>query len=129
MRALLTGLILASGCLAEPPAGQPPTAILQSRGARETFDRDVFPTLIIACTSCHVASSAAQTTLGFLSADATTTYERIVADHELTGDFVPANARILHLPRGHEGLRYSEIQIAAITAWLEEEASERRPQR
>lgn len=129
MRALLIGLVLASGCLTASPAPQPPDdppSNPPARSARQMFDEDVFPTLTTTCAGCHAVSVSPPTGLGFVGGDATTTYEHVVADRGLTGDFSPAGARILQLPAGHNGVRYSDAEIAKITAWLAREAAERR---
>jgi hypothetical protein len=130
MKALLLGLVFASGCIIEerfsepPPAEQPPGK-QPSLTARQMFEQDVFPVLSKDCSDCHV--SATPSTLNFMTTDAATTYPTVIADHGLVGDFTPKTAPILQVQSisGHQPMRYTADEAAKITAWLEQEITER----
>jgi hypothetical protein len=126
MRALLLGLLIATGCVTDKtvdePVKQPPTSDPQPRGAQQMFEEDVFPVLAASCGGCHTAVGG--TLLGFPIADATTTYAQLVTTRDLVGDFTPETARILQLPHITSRLPLS-TEIATITAWLALEHQER----
>jgi len=90
------------------------------------FEQDVFPIMSTDCSGCHAAVTP--TTLDFMTTNAATTYQAIVANRSLVSDFTPGTAPLLQVQSisGHQPVRYTTAEAAKITAWLEREVAERR---
>lgn len=109
-------LVVLAGCVLQPLQFDDPTGTTPPENTpREIFDHEVAPLLATHCTICHSIGSSTGVEL---------TYEAIVADPALNGDFVPSQAGIL-LKGAHEGPSWTADQAAEIARWLEAEAAAR----
>jgi hypothetical protein len=108
MRAIIVALLIA-GCGGLTVEQDPPTA----ESARTYFDRDVVPLLAAKCNACHQY-----------------TYDSIVADAGLTGNFDPSSALIMMQPPTfnwvHDGgVLWNPADQTILATWLEDEAQAR----
>jgi cytochrome c peroxidase len=109
MRATVVAVLIA-GCGGLIVEQDPPSATVS---AQTYFDRDVAPLLEAKCSACHQY-----------------TYDSIVADPGLTGNFDPNSALIMMQPPTfswvHDGgVLWSSADQTVIATWLEAEAEAR----
>jgi hypothetical protein len=141
MRSILIPLLLAVGSAAclpadpidqdppqtppeeEPPPGDDPPPPDSEPTARETFDATVKPLLAAQCSSCHTGTSD-QFPNRFLGMSNSGYYDAVVNDRLITGDFDPAQARMLTMGVHASGAApaWTAEQSGVIAAWLQEEA-------
>ncbi len=102
----------------------PPT----NRTARQMFDQDVYPSVLMAdCAGCHTATPTPLTDKTyFVAAAAADGYDTATKYTALVGDFSPSDAPILtKIAAGHNNITYTADQLGKITNWLNQEVSER----
>ena len=124
MRELLTSLLLlAGGCVivldtTEPEPVDPPTQ--PPSQARQAFERDVYPTLVANCASCHAADPKSPSGYAFVVPGNVDKSHEAVMSVVLLSE--PDASRLL--TKGiHAGPGFTPEQANRILKWLDLEAS------
>ena len=129
--ALVTALVVA-GCVGDIPpdtGGGGPDAGVTTGSMARTMYKNTVHSITNRCTggACHsVTGAAGGGSSRFSDSSPDTSYDAIVRAPLTVGSFTPASAGILtKIAATHNGITYTTAEIGSITAWLNQEKTER----
>ena len=109
--------------------GGPDAGTHTGGNAKALFDSTVYSIIQAKCSSCHSSSGPVGNVTGFVASDASQGYATITGYTAVVGNFTTTSAGILGMPASgtspHSPTMYTQDNINAITAWLNQEAADR----